>query len=129
MIGDVIAAALVLLALPMGDWDRAVDRLIMEASVADSYRQRHGRHHPVWGDGSLMAAAGGHPRLREPFLSDIRYLLALIRVLDALVARKLSFVSRRSGLYCGCLSWNGDEDHGRNSRENGVDRSGLAAHL
>ncbi|OOY12605.1 hypothetical protein BMG00_01780 [Thioclava marina] len=34
-------------------------RLFDEAHAADLYRKRLGRLHPIWGDGTLMAAALG----------------------------------------------------------------------
>ena len=40
--------------------------------------------HPLWGDGSLMAAALRRPVVPEPDLSDADYLRALLRVLEAL---------------------------------------------
>jgi len=100
LIGDVIAAARVLLAQSDAQWPDCVDRLIWRAHVADRYRRRLGKPHTNWGNGSLMAAAAREPQIAdEPFLADLRYLRALACVLDRLIAAKLSFVSHRNSLY------------------------------
>ncbi len=67
--------------------------LLREVCVAERHRRKFDALHPQYGDGSLMAAAGGHPRCREAFPSDPRYLRALICVLSHLLDPKISFVS------------------------------------
>lgn len=100
LIGDVMAAACVLLTEEDTGWTACADRLLWQARVADLYRRRLGKPHPAWGNGSLMAAARAAPKVAdETFPSDIRYLRALSHVLDRVIASKLSFVSDRSGLY------------------------------
>lgn len=100
LIGDVIAVARVLVVLPEEQWSGCVDLLLWRAKVADRYRQRLGKPHPTWGNGSLMATTGAEPKaLTEPFLSDLRWVRALSCVLDRLKAAKLSFVSERTRLY------------------------------
>ncbi|MFC2967851.1 DUF7742 family protein [Acidimangrovimonas pyrenivorans] len=86
--GDLVAAALVLRALPEAERDGALRRLLEEADLADRYRKRLGRPHPDYGNGSLMAAALRHRPGGEPFLSDPAYLDALGRVIAALRARR-----------------------------------------
>lgn len=107
--GDVIAVARVLLALPEEEWPACLERLWHEARVADSYRRRLGRPHPDWGNGSLMAVAGQRGRVPEPFLSDRRYVRALRLVLGRLLEPKLSFVTGPGTLY--------DGGHGRERRQ------------
>lgn len=103
LVGDVIAVARVLIVLREEDWIGCVDRLLWQAQVADRYRQRLGKLHPAWGNGSLMAAIGAEPKAEaEPFLSDLRWLRALSCVLDRLRVAKLSFVSDPVRLYHGC---------------------------
>ncbi len=100
LIGDVLAAARVLFVLGEEDWIGCIDRLIWQAQVADRYRRRLGKPHPIWGNGSLMAVTGIEPKAdAEQFLSDPRWLCALSCVLDRLCLAKLSFVSGRAGVY------------------------------
>ena len=90
MHGDVVAAARVLLALPPQARDRACRRMIVEAHAAHLYAKRFGRSHFLWGDGSLMSAAGGHPMRPEPGFSNLDYCLCFEQVLRALIDWRLS---------------------------------------
>ena len=121
LIGDIIAAARVLIVVPRDDWDHTVAQLLGQARTADRYRRRFGRAHPAWGNGSVMAAASTWPRGRERFLSDATYLDALRAVIDGLRGEKLSFVSRRADLYSGDKGVHGGDADGRNAYQDGVD--------
>ena len=85
--GDVVAAARTLLASPAPERARLIRRIIVAADWADRHRRRHGRAHPRYGSGSLMAAAAAWPRKPEPLLDDPDYLGCLVCVLAALLAR------------------------------------------
>ena len=85
--GDVAAAACVLLHAPPEARAGLLARLLAEAETADAYRRELGRLHPLWGNGSLMGAAMGHPRAREPFLDEPDYAACMALVFEALVAR------------------------------------------
>lgn len=87
LIGDIVAAARVLLPVPTEQRPALVRRLLRAADLADAHRQRRGRAHPRFGSGSLMAAAAAWPQLREPFLDDPDYLEALGCVIAGLGAR------------------------------------------
>ena len=89
LIGDLIAAARVVVLLPDPDRAAEVSRLLAEARVADRFRRRCGRSHPVWGNGSLMAAASAHPRAREALSRDPDFLRALRHVIDGVLSRDL----------------------------------------
>ena len=83
---DVSAAARALLAVPApvrAAWAR---RLIKEACAADAYCRQTGRAHGRWGNGTLMAAAHGHPIGNEVCFDDLDYLDCQVRVLTALRA-------------------------------------------
>jgi len=54
---DLITAASALLTVPRGQRWRAARDLVMQADAADRYRQRTGKAHADWGNGTLMAAA------------------------------------------------------------------------
>lgn len=87
-LGDVVAAARALRALP--DTARAglLAALFREAELAHRHGRETGRNHPAHGDGSLMAAALGHPVVAEPGLEDADYCRCLAIVLLALAARR-----------------------------------------
>ena len=87
LLGDVVAAARVLLALPDGRRAAAMDQMLDQAHVAHKVFKRLGRPHPGWGDGSLMSRALASPQCREPFVSDPRYISVLVAVLEALLRR------------------------------------------
>ncbi|ATI41646.1 hypothetical protein CBW24_06290 [Pacificitalea manganoxidans] len=62
LIGDLLAAAEVLAAVPEPARADRLARLLRGAALAERHRQRTGRAHPRYGDGSLMAAAMKQPR-------------------------------------------------------------------
>lgn len=76
-----------LLALPDRKRAAAMVALIEAARLADRYRKRTGRAHPVYGTGSLMGAAAARRQLPEPWLDDPEYLECLAVVIAALRAR------------------------------------------
>ena len=83
--GDVVAAARVLLTVAE-DQRRGVMRDMLErASVADAYYKRFGRGHPIWGNGSLMAAAMVSDLAAEPFLDDPDYCNCWVVVFEGLI--------------------------------------------
>ncbi len=83
--GDVSAAARALLAAPAAIRARLCDRLIAEAEMADLHVAETGRLHPVFGNGSLMAAARGRKLADEPRFDDIQYCQCFELVLQALI--------------------------------------------
>ena len=85
--GDVSAVACALLPAQRCMRPRLLERILAEVETADAYRRETGRLHPLWGNGSLMGAALGHARAREPFLDDPDYAACMALVFEALVAR------------------------------------------
>lgn len=81
LLGDVVAAARVLLPLPAERRAALLSELLRQATVAEQHRLRTGRSHPDHGDGSLMAAALAHGCAREPSLRDGDYCKCLALVL------------------------------------------------
>ncbi|WP_457646696.1 DUF7742 family protein [Profundibacter sp.] len=84
--GDVVAAALVLLRVPVPARRNAMRDMLEQAAAADLYRKRLGKGHPAWGNGSLMAVAMRQGRASEPFLDDPDYCRCLITVFSELLA-------------------------------------------
>lgn len=84
--GDVSAAARALLPVPRQARPDRARRLIDEACVADAHCRQTGRAHARWGNGTLMAAAYGHPMGHEISFDDPDYLDCQVRVLEALRA-------------------------------------------
>ena len=92
--GDVSVAARALLAAPHADRGRLCARLIAEAEVAHHHVDETGRVHPVYGNGSLMAAAMGHNLADEPSFDDVTYCQCFEMVLHYLI--RFHITQRRS---------------------------------
>lgn len=82
-LGDLDCAARVLLATPRRARARVMAALIDRAETADRHRRDHGRLHPVWGNGTLMAAALAQPRCDPAAPGDADYLRCLACALRA----------------------------------------------
>ncbi len=96
--GDVVAAALVLLRLPVLARRDAMRDMLEQTAAADLYRKRLGKGHPAWGNGSLMAVAMWRERASEPFLDNPDYCRCLITVFSTLLewrAERAMFSRRR----------------------------------
>lgn len=93
--GDMTAAARALLSLPDGARRGAFDRMLLEAEAADKYRKKLGIAHPVWGNGSLMAAANTRPQAPEPFLDNVEYCGILALAFDRLLAWRLAQTTKK----------------------------------
>lgn len=84
--GDVAAAARALAPLSPATRRGAAWALLERAHAADLFRKRFGRAHPLWGNGSLMAAALARGCAeREPLLADPAYLEAMATVIVAVL--------------------------------------------
>ncbi|MCB2116553.1 MAG: hypothetical protein KDE00_09710 [Rhodobacteraceae bacterium] len=95
--GDVVAVARRLLDLPVAGHKAAVAAFLDRAEAADRFRKRHGRAHPFWGNGSLMAVAlSGAPPRGEPHLSDPVYLQAIATVIEGILDRRKRATLTRS---------------------------------
>jgi hypothetical protein len=90
---DLSTAARMLLALPEAARQRAMTRLIGEAEAADRYRKRLGRAHPLWGNGSLEAAARRHALAPQQRFSDTDYMSCMALALDTVLAHRLAQIS------------------------------------
>jgi len=89
MMGDAIAAAQVLRAVPGCSRRGHLGAMLARAHAADLWRKRLGRGHPAWGNGSLMALAmaEGAARAPAPSLADPEFAAAMSIVFEALAAR------------------------------------------
>lgn len=83
--GDVMAAARVLVALPLSLRPVVMEQLLEQAAAADLFRKRLNRGHPEWGNGSLMGAAMKRNMAPEPFLDDPDYCRCLMLVISTLL--------------------------------------------
>ena len=84
---DVTASARALLCIPEQARADFCGRLLRDASWADKFTKRLGKPHPLWGNGTLMAAARAHALAPEPTFDDTNYCNAMATVLAQLVAR------------------------------------------
>lgn len=81
---DVTSVARALLAVPAPLRPCHCAKVFDQAGQARAHVLRSGYLHPLWGDGSLDAAARCHPMRGEPFWDDPAYLDCLILVLNQL---------------------------------------------
>lgn len=129
LIGDVIAAAVVLVDQDESNWAKDVAQMFSQAHAADLHRLASGRSHPDWGNGSLMSVARGRSIGPEPYLSNGKYLRALKCVIETALVGQDAFVSREDCLYSSVNCGAGGVRNGRDTCEDGIDRSGLAADM
>lgn len=83
-LGDLCAAARVLLDHPDHTWPQIMADLLAHADHADQYRQTHGNAH--LGNGTLMGAALSFGPSPAPATADPRHLAALGAVIAAVIA-------------------------------------------
>lgn len=88
--GDVSCAARVLLRVPEQQRLLICQRMIDEAEAAYVYVRENGGLHPLWGNGSLMAAARGRVLADEPSFEDLEYCQCFEMVLQAVVKIRVS---------------------------------------
>lgn len=84
---DVCSAARVLRRCPPDQRARLCERMIAEAEAADAYMKRFGRVHPLWGNGSLSAAARKRMLAPDAGFSDPEHCLCFDLVLQRLIRR------------------------------------------
>lgn len=89
LMGDIIAAARVILQAPSVCRKGLLNDMIRQTDAAHHFQKRLGKPHPTWGNGSLLARANCELQVREPYLSDIAYLHALQMVIGALISRRV----------------------------------------
>ena len=85
---DISAAARALLAVAEADRPDLCTQMINEADQADRYTRRSGSIHPVWGNGTLRAAAFAHGLADEPTFDDENYCNCFCLVLAKLADRR-----------------------------------------
>ncbi len=95
---DLAAAARVLLALPEARRAAAMAALIVRAEAADRYRRRNGLGHPVYGNGTLLAAALAHPAA-APEAGARDYLACLALATEAVLRHPAAPVASPSGKF------------------------------
>lgn len=82
--GDLDCAVAVVMGQPPAARAGVAAELLAQADLADRFRKRLGRAHPVFGTGSLMSAALCWPDAPRGRVYDASYCAALIVVLTAL---------------------------------------------
>ena len=89
LLGDLIAAARVLLCVQVNQRRPLIKVMLRQADAAHAYQDKCAVPHPEWGNGSLMARANMLAQAVEPFASDMHYLQTLHLVLDEVIAWKI----------------------------------------
>ena len=84
---DVLAAVSLVAAAPPERQANVAAELIREADLAEAYRLRYRAAHPVFGDGSLIAAALRHDRRGSCSFQSLEGLSAWLCVLNVLLAQ------------------------------------------
>ena len=84
MLGDLSAAARVLMPLPQSAQAAMMRRMIAEARTAHLWRQKTGAPHPEFGDGSLMACALRSRPGPEVYLDNQYFISSLVVALTVL---------------------------------------------
>ena len=82
---ELILFARVLKGMPRDDQENRARRLLIETDEANGYRLKHGRSHPTYGDGSLIARL---LKISVPHLDygdEPEFLTALCIVADAIL--------------------------------------------
>jgi len=83
-LGDLVAAARALAAVPRGQRRAVMAQMLSEAEAADTFRRREGRLHPRYGNGTLMAVALARPQGgRTP--GEVQSLACLAQALEAVL--------------------------------------------
>ncbi|QFT59662.1 hypothetical protein FIU94_12580 [Sulfitobacter sp. THAF37] len=96
LLSDLLAAARALRAAPCDRRAVLCARLLREADWADRYVGRLGRLHPLWGNGTLKAAAEARGRGQAAGLDDPEFRLCLQMVLAALGEKCAAHSCKRS---------------------------------
>lgn len=87
--GDVVAAARAIGPVPPARRAGVLRCLLGAAHAADRYRKHHGRAHPCWGNGTLIAAALPLvPARAEPFVSEREHLECIALVIEEILSWK-----------------------------------------
>lgn len=82
---DVSIAARALLAAPLEGRERLCRRMMLEADAALEHVNRTGVLHPIWGNGSLMSAAGRRRLAAIPGGDDLDYCNCMETVVFCLI--------------------------------------------
>lgn len=88
LLSDVSVAARVLLPVPEAAREDLCRALLRQAEFADRYTRRLKKPHPVWGNGTLLAAASGHRTGAERGLDDAEYRMCFQIVLRCICEKQ-----------------------------------------
>ena len=83
---DIVSLATCMLAQPRPERQRFAALQIQLADAADRYRQKFGKGHSIYGNGTLASCCAKMPRAQERRLDDTDYADCLIKALEAVVA-------------------------------------------
>ncbi len=98
LLSDVRTAARALRAVPAPQRAALCARLFLEADWADRHTRRLGRVHPLWGNGTLLAAAGAR-RLAPPGRFDDAEDCACFQMVVTALLEKCTSTSCKQGLH------------------------------
>jgi serine O-acetyltransferase len=84
LVGDILAAARVLVVRNPHEWDSTLHAFLDDAHAAHKFHKRLRKPHPTWGNGSLMARVNCEASEAELRTGDTRFLIALLAVVRAI---------------------------------------------
>lgn len=85
-VDEVLMAARCLHGLPLSEQPAQAQLWIAQSHIADKYRKRLKKYHPLWGNGSLLSRLDRTKRYDKVDLGDPDFLQALVVMLSALQA-------------------------------------------
>jgi hypothetical protein len=96
LVADILALARVLQTVTSAERTGVAERLVAEAQAADVFRQKFGRSHASWGDGSIASRcllAGPQP---EPEPDEAAFLEAIATAANVVAKALCGHVCRRA---------------------------------
>ena len=87
-ISDLTVAARALLAVPPCHRTLLCHDMLNEADWADKYAKRLKKPHPIWGNGTLLAAARGRNIVSERSFSDPEYASCFMIILQQIAVHR-----------------------------------------
>ncbi|MDW4496806.1 hypothetical protein R5H30_02345 [Sulfitobacter sp. D35] len=89
LVTDLLAVAEALCGVPADRRAACAQDILERAEIADRFRKRTGRRHPLWGIGTLASAVGPTGAGPRPAAGDYDFLACLSLGADALRAHRL----------------------------------------
>jgi len=87
---DIVALARCLLRVGVAQRTQYARRCVQVAGLGDRWRQRTGKAHPLFGDGTLQSACARLPKAAEGYPDEPEYAACLVTALESVIACRLA---------------------------------------